>query len=378
MTKIIQFPILAAFRDDSGELLDSLPEINHEIASRLVVHLSEQAPGIMKVVLGDRFVTGTKYNIDEKPIRQIMNDIDDLAIVSVDVFEEKLSSAAFPKFDGLDKYNYTGFLPVAVEVEDDAELSDFVAFTKNDMQWLYQLYEPLELFAIGFGNPKELQKTFNIDFDCLFSIGSALGVVSKEDQFELTESIQTLVEDVYIIPFFSLSSFMSNYGADKDSVLDRFTERMRLFRATLKVFDILNIRYRTIKGVGAWLTNPISEKEAANYVNHPDLPALVEEHFLVEKMQEKTTLPAVMRTFEDASSGVVCSIVNYMDEGNVQIVKVISPVKYEDVEALKEVENELSKRFASFKSHLHMLDDQSEKIMMDMINQDQNILPNKS
>lgn len=364
--------ILAVFRND-GDKLHAMPDVSKDLFLKMAEFLHETIQDC-KVLIGDRFISGTEINLDSETLTSIFAHHTDSMQVEINaLFDSHQIALPYSRFDGVNNRNYIGILPVIVE--SDLDIGEFVKFTDELLIEFGKAFDGLDAFALGFGKKNGLFSLFEKDFDCLFSIAEALGVSNESGAIESHETIQTETDlGIYVIPHFPLSAIAAAYGNSNINIVDRFTERLRVFRATTTVMDILEKKYVVIRGMYRWLSEALAPSEAKMYLENPLGDVYEETLISTGESGINTNTPVKMDTFNDSSAGTLCSVVNWSNDDSLMMLKVVYPVKHDSDPLLLEKHKELMERFQMLEHRYVELDGSNESLLTSLFERQQKLL----
>jgi len=373
MTHIYNFSINTVLKSNSKTKLSSLPVLDNKLIDAIKTLLSTSLGENIKIIIGDEVASGTQFTLNDKNIQKIFSQEITHTKVSLSHLSEDPLLPPYGKYDNTHAYNYVSNIPVFVQ--STSKLSQdklFIKFDNELLSYFSQCFENCSAIAFGLGSNKELNNMFEVDFDCMFNIGRTLGIQYDNLISGFENPTGVMAKEMYILPFFTLPSFSAVYFQTEINILDKYYEWVRVFRATKAIFELLNINYKQIKGLSSWLTTPITKEDAINSESFIELDNIYEEDLLGfdDSHSDKKHLPAQLNTFSEASTGVLCSFLNWNDNGH-KVTKVYYPIGHNDVEALKEVKSDLEKQFASLEDKQIELDDSNEGLLLSQINQPQ-------
>lgn len=365
--------VLAVFRND-GEKLHSMPEVSNELFLNLAEYLNE-VYGDCKALIGDRFISGAEAVLDEERVTELLKTEEDfIQIKLASLCGDNQLSLPYSRFDGGNNRNYIGILPVYLQ--SDEKKSDFISFNNEMLSTFAQSFHGMDAFALGFGMKVGLVSLFEKDFDCLFSIAEALGIKYRSGTFETHETIQTETDNgIFVIPHFPFSAIATAYAESSINLVDRFTERLRVFRATTTVLDILGRQYVVIRGMHRWLSEELDPEEAKLYLRNP-LEESYEEtlYATVKEDSIDSSLPVKMDTFTDASAGTLCSVINWSKDDGLMMMKIVYPIQHDSESVMSSIVEELQSKFENLESKMIELDGGNEQLLTNLFKQERKLL----
>jgi hypothetical protein len=273
----------------------------------------------------------------QKPVEISTTNTNSYSVMNVES-ESKSTSIHTEPFCQFGEHNdkyYICKLPLFVETSDEIK-NNFINFNLDTINAIYNLFEKIETASLGagIGNNNQISTLFSTDFDNIFE---SLNLFSNtENHSEILQKYK----DLYIIPFYTLSSFDSAYNLNASEVVEKFTNWIRKFRTLIDVMDLLNLKHKKIRGFSAWLVNPISKESLKKIKDFNELKGLYEETILSNANEEEIyNLPLKIETFNDISAGVLCAFVNWSNDDSITLKKIIYPISHEDeklINSLKE------------------------------------------
>ena len=365
------------YRPESDEKLTHLPKVTPEACKYLKDELLRHIRSDIKVVIGENLVP----NIDLFPKAGCLESLfkDDEAYMRVStqsIFGNTPFNEPYCRYDKNTHRNYVCIVPMYVEItEPNDSLNEFIPFSMEAIHKLSRIFDGVSV-SLGYGLQKSVVSLFEVDFDCLFHVGKVIGVEKAVYELESNTKIGVMGKEMFVLPFHTLTSFASVYKDTNEDILGRYTNWLRIFRATLSAFDLLEINYKVIEALSAWLTIPISEKDGKQAEKFRGLGGLYEEQLPSnDVVNEDKMVPLEINTFEEASTGIICTFVNYAGNGNIHVApKIYYPIKHDSEELVEQLQQRIQQDYSNVKINYIELDDTNEKLLIDQLNSSHNKL----
>lgn len=369
MVNIYNVSINMVLKSRSKSKLSSLPMLDRELIDRIHVLLSTTLGSDIKILIADQVSSGSQTPISEETLHTAFNTQECFNVLRLSELCEDINSP-YGKYDHTHSYNYVSNIPVFVQSPKPIpEEKLFIQFNEILMNYFSNCFKDASAISFGLGTNEKLRELFEVDFDCMFNIGRTLGVNFSDLASNVENKTGVWGKEMYILPFFTLPSFSAAYYESGINILDKFVDWLRVFRATKAIFDLLGVNYKPIKGISTWLTSQMTKGEAEQTELFESLDNVYEEvlHGFENKEQCKTNLPAQLSTFEEASAGVLCSFLNWTENGHT-VTKVYYPLGHSDIKKLDDVKDHLVNEFKSIKEKKITLDGSNENLLVGQLN----------
>jgi hypothetical protein len=363
MQKIYNFSINLLLKNSLAEKLKSQPIVSPDVLNLLEHFLRDKIGSDIQILFSNQLASHTSFDIKLSPIEDIFSSNVPTIKVGLSKMSLEYQSQPYARYDKNSEYNYVCHLPIFVRTSSSINAT-FLPFDGDFIKLLSTSFNEGLCIAFGCGNNDKNKSLFEIDFDCLFNVGKTLGISTFENEDKTENSTAAQTNNIFILPFFSLSAFSAAFEGSNTDMLGKFNDWLRVFRATIDVFGMLNIKYQIKSGLSSWLNTPFTSETANQIKDFPNINGLYEEDLiLAESESQLTNLPVQINMFEEATTGIICSFVNWVNDETV-VSKVYYPISHDDVDLLKGIETNLRKTNNNVISKCIELDESNENLII--------------
>ena len=336
MENNINLSVATIFKYPSDAVEESSFQIEDTLKHQIKTYLNDKIEGVIEIAIGNDFVSRFHDNVLEASDK---------------------STVTQALYDRENNVYIISYLPVEIQTKKDLDI-DFIPFNSQLIESFSNISTSVEIAAFGFGLGEEnkLADLFSVDFDCMFLVSDLIDNKSDLSTTGIND------KELYLLPFFTLSTFYSAYNGQQN-VIEKFALWLRTFRATIEIFDLINFKYKIIRGFAKWVTSPIQPSDIPLLHSFDELQGLYEEVHTPNIIEASTHLPVKMDVYSEPSTGVICSFVNWMGDTGVKISKTFYPISLDDVCKLDELQDSLKLSSSDFQYSYHELDDLSEKLL---------------